>query len=303
MNKIIATSLALTTMTLMTAGLQNAYADTDKTAQVPNISQQQPQAQQPWLGVALSPVPEVLSRQLEGIIPARQGVMVQSVSPDSPAQKAGILAFDIILNYGDQKLYSIEQLVSLVASDAANNEVTLGVIRNSAKKDIKVTLGSRVLPTPSRARHPMFNFYNQPIHPMMPAFPNTMPGFKMPSSPDTSEKAHIMQQFESIKVQKLNDDRYRAEVEYQENTGEESGEKKKFAFEGKYNEIREQIKNNKDLPESKKNSLLNALKNNPDWLIPDNFMDFPTMPKMPAMPSFENYLDNIPQGYRNKKTL
>ncbi len=155
MKKIIATSLVLSTMTI---GLQNAYADTDKAVQVPGTTQQQVQAQRTWLGVALSPVPEGLSRQLGEVIPARQGVMVRSVSPDSPAQKAGIQAFDIILNYGDQKLYSAEQLAGLVATDTANKEVTLGVVRNGVRKDINVTLGSHSLSTAPMTRHPMFGF-------------------------------------------------------------------------------------------------------------------------------------------------
>jgi len=293
MKKIIATSFVLATMT---TGLQSAYADMDKKAQVPDTTQQQIQDQRTWLGVALSSVPEVLSRQLGEVIPARQGVMVQSVSPDSPAQKAGIQAFDILLNYGDQKLYSAEQLTNLVATDTANKEVTLGVVRNGIKKDINVTLGSHSISTVPMTRHPMFGFNHQP---MMPAFPRTMPDFRMPSLPTPSDKTHIMQQFESIQIKKLGGDRYHAEVEYQEN----DGEKKQFTFEGKYNEVREQIKSNIDLPENKKNSLLNALKNNPDQLIPDGFTDFPAMPTMPPMPSFDRLFDKSPSWFENGNRL
>jgi membrane-associated protease RseP (regulator of RpoE activity) len=276
----------------LTVSLQNVYADTVKTAQAPAITQQNAQTQRTWLGVALSNVPEVLSRQLGNVIPERQGVMVQSVSPSSPAQKAGIQPFDIILSYGDQQIYSVEQLVSLVASDVADKDVTLGVVRNGTKEDIKVTLGTRSLPTAPmvRPRHPMFGFNRQP---MMPRLPRVMPDFRMPPLSAPSEKTHVMQQFESIQVRTLDGDRYHAEVEYQEN----GGEKKQFVFEGKYDEVLEQIKNNKELPESKKNSLLNALKNNPAWLIPDDFMDFP------PMPSFDRYFDNTPSWFRNGNRL
>jgi len=184
----------------------------------------------------------------------------------------------------------------LVASDTANKEVTLGVVRNSIKKDIKVTLISHSLSTVPMARHPMFGFNQQPMMPRFPGtMPRTMPGFGMPSLPTPSDKTHIMQQFESIQIKKLDGDRYHAEVEYQEN----GGEKKQFIFEGKYDEVREQIKSNKDLPESKKNSLLNALKNNPDQLIPDGFTDFPEMPAMPPMPSFDRFFDKAPSWFGN----
>ena len=289
MKNVIATSLVMATLTV---SLQNVHADTVKTAEASTITQQNAQTQRTWLGISLSNVPEVLSWQLGNVIPERQGVMVQFVSPGSPAQKAGIQPFDIILSYGDQQIYSVEQLVSLVASDAVDKEVTLGVVRNGTKEKIKITLGARSLPTVPivRPRHPMFGFNNQP---MMPSFPRAMPDFRMPPLPAPSEKTHVMQQFESIQVKTLGDDRYHAEVEYQEN----GGEKKKFVFEGKYDEVIDQIKSNKDLPESKKTSLLNALKNNPDWLIPDNFMDFP------PMPSFDQYYDNTPSWFRERNRL
>jgi len=301
MKKMIATSLVLVTMT---TGLQTAFADTGKTAQAPGTTQQQVQTQQTWLGVALSSIPKVLSRQLGEVIPERQGVMVQSVSPDSPAQKAGIQAFDILLNYGDQKLYSAEQLAGLVASDTANKEVTLGVVRNGIKQDIKVTLGTHRLSAVPMPRHPMFGFNRQPMMPSFPrslprTMPRAMPDFAMPSQPAPSGKTHVMQQFESIKIKTMDGDRYHAEVEYQEN----GGEKKQFIFEGKYDEVREQIKSNKDLPESKKNSLLNALKNNPDQLIPDGFTDFPAMPAMPPMPSFDRFFDKTPSWFGNGNRL
>lgn len=298
MNKIIATTLVLTTITL---GLQTAFADTDKKAPPPSAAQQQAQIEQTWLGVSLNNVPEVLSRQLGDVIPGRQGVMVGSVSADSPAQKAGIQPFDIILNYGNQDIYSVEQLVSLVAADTAGKEVTMGVVRNGKKQDIRVTLGTHKLPTAQmdRSGFPMFGFNHQPNIPgfRMPGF--RMPEFKMPALPDPSDKTHVMQQFESFQVKTLSDGRYHAEVEYQE-SGEE---RKKFVFEGKYDEVIEQIKNNKELPESKKNSLLNALKNNPNWIIPDDFMNFPSMPMMRSMPMFDPNFDNAPSWFRNGNRL
>jgi len=66
MKKMIATSFVLATMTTC---LQSIYADTDKTAQASDNTQQQAQSQRTWLGVTLSSVPEVLSRQLGGRYP------------------------------------------------------------------------------------------------------------------------------------------------------------------------------------------------------------------------------------------
>ena len=289
MKKLIITSIALVTMSF---GFHNTYAKTNKSVPTPNNSQQQVETQIAWLGVMLGSVPEALSRQLVDIIPNRQGVMVQSVLPDSPAQKAGIKAFDIILSYDEDKIFSIEQLNKLVVSDEVDNKVIITLVSNGIKKDVTVMLGSRSLNTAPTTRYP-FAYNHQHITPNFPGF---MLGLKMPSPPESSETSNVMQQFESIRIQTLSDDQYRAEVDYQEY----GKEKKQFVFEGKYDEVIQQITSNKELPESKKNSLLNALKNNPNWLIPDNFFDFL---QIPPMPSFYRYFESDPSRFRSDETL
>jgi hypothetical protein len=94
-----------------------------------------------------------------------------------------------------------------------------------------------------------------------------------------------MQQFESISINKTGDGKVRAEVSYDNN-----GDKKQFSFEGKYDEVRKQIKETKELPEDKKNSLLNALKNNPNQLMPDDL--FRSFQPMPAFPSFNGFFND-----------
>ena len=48
-----------------------------------------------WIGVALAPVKEEMSKELK--LPAGQGFVVQDVVPDGPAAKAGIKPNDILL--------------------------------------------------------------------------------------------------------------------------------------------------------------------------------------------------------------
>jgi len=100
-----------------------------------------------------------------------------------------------------------------------------------------------------------------------------------------------MQQFESISINKTGDGKVRAEVTFDNN-----GDKKEFTFEGKYDEVRKQIQETKELPEDKKNSLLNALKNNPKQLIPNDFIK--GFQQMPAFNSFFNdpFFNRQPQA-------
>jgi len=300
MRKFVAATVLMASLAPVT---HSAFANTETNTinKVANTDQQQ--AQQTWLGVSLTSVPTVLTKQLGDLIPENQGVMVRSVVPGSPAAKAGLQAYDILLSFNDQQLYSPQQLAGLVTANKANSEVTLGLIRNASKQDIKVTLESHAVADKTYQRHPAFgspafpDFWSQPFSRpnaagsffSQPLFPRGI------TPPKQSGQANVMQQFESINIRSMDGDRFHAEVEYQEN----GGEKKKFTFEGKYDDIREQIKTNKELPESKKNSLLNALKNNPDQLLPNGFMNFPQFPAFPAMPSFNHNLNQIPSWFNN----
>jgi len=306
MNKILATSIMLVSLgssQLATAANTVNEGNSNNKDHV-NVTQDamHKTMAKTWLGVSLAPVPEAIFNQLGSVIPAKQGVLVRSVVPNSPASHAGLHNFDILLSFNnsnnEQQLYSAEQLAGLIASSKAGDEVTFGVVSNGFKKEVKVKLGEKEDVSPlARRPNPIFGgFNNGAINPQA-IFP------KMPSIPKSKGQVSVMQQFESISINSLPDDRFKAKVTYQEN----GGEKKEFIFEGKYDEIRKKIEGSKELPESKKNSLLNALKNNPDQLIPDNFMHFPQMPAFPVMPSFDHFFNQkqqqIPSWFNNGPKL
>jgi len=318
MKKILATTLLLATLPL---AIQNVMAETKTTETKDSAASQDVTADasvnqtKTWLGVSLTPVPPVLANHLGKLLPENQGVMIQAVVPDSPAAQAGLEPFDIILSFNDQQLYSAKQLAGLVAASKPDDEVTLNIVRNGSKQTVKVKLGSHKIapqaPVFPRQRQPMLGMNQHPVMPQGMIPPNfwkrpfTAPQFNQPVVPPQGKiikplgQTNVMQQFESIRIHSLDGKRYHAEVEYQEN----GGEKKKFVFEGTYDEIRKQIQENKELPDSKKNSLLNALKTNPDQLLPDMFMNFPQMPVLPAMPTFDHFFDNQPSWFRNGSKL
>lgn len=241
-------------------------------------------AEHAWLGITLAPVPQVLSRQLGKLIPPGQGVVVEAVSPDSPAARGGIKRWDILLAMGNQKLYSPQQLAELVAASKPGKAVHFTLIRNGEQKTADITLGSA--PTLSQPysgwgfEHPQRRFDTGHYRPWRLLPPEMMPPeFAVP------EPAHVMEQFEVITIRKLDNDRYHVAIEFLD----KNGEKKQFVVEGSYDDVRKQIANNEELPESRKNSLLNALKKNPDELLPDGFTGFPVLPPVPAMPHFDEF--------------
>lgn len=306
MKKSTATSIVLATLAV---AMQNVYANTkvNELQQDNNNIQLQAQStsQKTWLGVTLSSVPDVLFKQLSDVIPENQGILVQSVVAGSPAAIAGLQDYDVLLSFNDQQLYSGKQLSGLVASDKLDNEVTLTVIRNGVKLDINVKLGVHTVTlNPLKRPQTMPDFWSR--HFTMPNFGQPLlspapilPQGKAPSISPAPGQGSVLQQFESVQIKSLDSDRYLAEVEYQEN----NGDKKKFTFEGKYDEIRQQIESNNDLPESKKQSLLNALSNKPDHRISGGDMNFPHMQAFPAMPSFDSFFNNAPHWFGHRNNL
>ena len=70
---------------------------------------------------------------------------VVQVSPNSPAQKAGLKQGDVLKNFDDQILVNPEQLVELVRSMEIGDEVNLSILREEKEKSLKVKLGRKTM--------------------------------------------------------------------------------------------------------------------------------------------------------------
>lgn len=71
----------------------------------------------------------------------RTGLLVKSVLDDSPGQRAGIMAGDIIVGLNKNRLNSISQFKNIVEGYAVGEPMNLDLIRNKEVRDIKVTIG------------------------------------------------------------------------------------------------------------------------------------------------------------------
>jgi serine protease Do len=93
-----------------------------------------------WLGVQIRPLDQEKAKAL-GMLPPR-GVYVHDVLNDQPAQRAGILAGDIILRFDGQKITTPFELQSLVAVTPVGKKVQVELFRKQAKHELELVIGT-----------------------------------------------------------------------------------------------------------------------------------------------------------------
>jgi serine protease Do len=102
-----------------------------------------------YLGVRYVPIDEQLKKDAD--LPFDSGVLIArgetihdfAVMPGSPADKAGLMENDIILEINGTKIDAEHSLVSLLSQYAPGEEVTLRVWHKGETKDVKVILEER----------------------------------------------------------------------------------------------------------------------------------------------------------------
>ena len=195
------------------------------------------------LGVGVEALPPAVTAQLPPAVSSGQGVLIVQVEPGSPAKAAGLEPYDVLLSYDDQKLFSSEQLYRLVEADQPGRSVVLQLVRGGQVQTIPATLGRRAAtPQPWQVR---------PFH-----FPRHV-------MPDQWRDV-VRERFESLKVEKLDNDRYRAAIEYLD----ADGKKRSHVFEGTLDELHKQIAQSKELPQAARKHLFNALSMRGGWPMP-----------------------------------
>ena len=92
-----------------------------------------------WLGVRIQEVTKEIAEVEK--LKKPQGALVASVGKNSPADKAGIKAGDIILNFDTKKIDTMRTLPKVVASTEVGKSVELKIWRNKKLITKRLTLG------------------------------------------------------------------------------------------------------------------------------------------------------------------
>jgi S1-C subfamily serine protease len=72
-------------------------------------------------------------------VPSATGVRVDSVVPDSPAGRAGILPGDVIVGFSAAAIGSIDDLHRVLTRNAINVAATLKIVRGASRLDVPIT--------------------------------------------------------------------------------------------------------------------------------------------------------------------
>lgn len=96
-----------------------------------------------WIGVNIQRVDENTARAL-GLKEAK-GALLGGVMPGEPADKAGLMAGDVIISVDGQDVVDSESLLQAISSKKPGSKVTMKAIRNGETKSFTVTLGERNL--------------------------------------------------------------------------------------------------------------------------------------------------------------
>ena len=92
-----------------------------------------------WLGVKIQTITDELA-EASGV-KENTGALVASVSPDSPAAKAGIQDGDVILRFDGKEVTTMRGLPRLVAQTPIGKDVDVEILRKGQKRNIKVAVG------------------------------------------------------------------------------------------------------------------------------------------------------------------
>ena len=92
-----------------------------------------------WLGVRIQDVTKEIA-EIENLNETR-GALVASVAPNSPSEKAGVKAGDIILEFNGERIQEMKELPIIVARTEVGKKVKVKIWRNKKEITKTITLG------------------------------------------------------------------------------------------------------------------------------------------------------------------
>ncbi len=93
-----------------------------------------------YLGINIQELTPVLAESFG--LEQTQGILVAQVSPNSPAEQAGLQQGDIIVAFQDNPVSDVGAFRNQVSLTAPGSRAVLGIIRDGARREINITIGT-----------------------------------------------------------------------------------------------------------------------------------------------------------------
>lgn len=93
-----------------------------------------------FLGVAVQPVALPAGQQLSG---RERALLVTGITAAGPAEAAGLLVGDLILDVDGHAISSADDLLDVLAGRRAGQEVTVGMLRGGSAREVRITTAER----------------------------------------------------------------------------------------------------------------------------------------------------------------
>ena len=95
----------------------------------------------PYIGVTVAP----LSQEVASITGIKAGAVVQDVTEDAPAAKAGLKANDVIVKVGQKDITDSNDLVKVISAANPGDVMTFYIYRQGKEIELDVEIGSQTL--------------------------------------------------------------------------------------------------------------------------------------------------------------
>ncbi len=90
------------------------------------------------LGVYVDDLSEGLAEYFE--VPDGKGILIEGIVEDSPAEKAGIKAGDVIIRIGDVRVGDTAELIEAISDMEADEETPVALVRKGRERTVMVTV-------------------------------------------------------------------------------------------------------------------------------------------------------------------
>lgn len=111
----------------------------------------------PRLGVVLGSVSNELAEKID--VDADDVILIERVIDGTPAAKAGLKSYDVLVEFDGEDDLSVEKLRRLIAKQGSGGEVEVIVIRNGDEKEIEVVFGGDAHAATAAPAHPRARFF------------------------------------------------------------------------------------------------------------------------------------------------